>query len=154
MLDGLEAERVAVDAFDAALEDFLGPAGAPSEPTGPDAPDRLELVASYTPDGSATWCAPPTRTCEAAASAFPASRRSARPQPSGEAERLVAAARAALAELGPAGGQETVTERASATLERCLALLERLPGSQPAAPARLKDLELKRERQGARHRRV
>ena len=51
VLDGLEAERVAVDAFDLALEAFLGPAGAPSEAPGQEAPDRLELVASYTPDG-------------------------------------------------------------------------------------------------------
>jgi ATP-dependent helicase/nuclease subunit A len=41
VLDGIEAERIALDAFDQALEDFLG-AG--------DDPERLELVASYSPD--------------------------------------------------------------------------------------------------------
>ncbi len=42
MLDELEAERVATDAFDGALEDFLG--------EGRD-PEGLEMVAAYTADG-------------------------------------------------------------------------------------------------------
>ena len=41
VLDALEAERVAIDAFDRALADFLGRGGDP---------ERLELVAAYTPD--------------------------------------------------------------------------------------------------------
>ena len=41
VLDGLEAERVAIDSFDRALGDFLG-AG--------DDPERLRLIAAYTPD--------------------------------------------------------------------------------------------------------
>ena len=144
VLDGLEAERVAVDAFDLALEDFLGPAGAPSEAPGQEAPDRLELVASYTPDGLRDMVRTAYSHLRSRGERFPSLAAAARPQPSGEAARLEAAARAALAELGPAGGQESPAERGSATLERCVTLLERLPGSQPAAPARLKDLELKK----------
>ena len=41
VLDGLEAERLAIDAFDRALRDFVG--------TGED-PGRLALLAAYTPD--------------------------------------------------------------------------------------------------------
>ena len=43
VLDEVEAERIAADAFDGALEEFMGVAGAPD-------PDRVEMVAAYTPD--------------------------------------------------------------------------------------------------------
>ena len=43
VLDELEAERIAADAFDGALEEFMGVAGEPD-------PDRIEMVAAYTPD--------------------------------------------------------------------------------------------------------
>ena len=96
VLDELESERVATDAFDAALEAFMG--------EGED-PQRLEMVAAYTPDRlrdmvRTAYCAPAQR----AASGGPGWRRRGRPQPAGERAALEAAARAALAELGGAGG--------------------------------------------------
>ncbi len=44
VLDELEAERLAADAFDGALEEFMGVRNVPN-------PDRVELVAAYTADG-------------------------------------------------------------------------------------------------------
>ncbi len=41
VLDGVEAERLALDAFDRALAEFLG---------GGEDPERLRLIAAYTPD--------------------------------------------------------------------------------------------------------
>ena len=58
VLDEVEAERLAIDAFDRALDDFLG-----------DPPDseRLDLLAAYTPDKLRGWCGPSTPGCAAAA---------------------------------------------------------------------------------------
>ena len=132
VLDGLEAERVAVDAFDRALEDFLGPTGG----------DRLELVASYTPDGVRDMVRTAYSHLRSRGQRFPSLDPTQTPRPAGEPERLEAAARAALAELGAAEGQAAA--KAGATLGRCLALLDRLTGERLATPTQLKDLELKK----------
>ena len=132
VLDGLEAERVAVDAFDRALEEFLGSTGT----------DRLELVASYTPDGLRDMVRTAYSHLRSRGERHPSLAPAERPRPAGEAERLEAAARAALAELGLAEGQ--AAEKASATIVRCLALLERLVDDRLATPAQLKELELKK----------
>ena len=138
VLDGLEAERVAVDAFDQALAEFLGPSGAPDH----EGPDRLELVASYTPDGLRDMVRTAYSHLRSRGERHPSLAPAERPRAAGEAERLEAAARAALAELGLADGQ--VAEKASATLGRCLALLERLVDDRLATPTLLKDLELRK----------
>ena len=65
VLDELEAERLAADAFDGALEDFMGDGSAPS---------GSRWWPPTRPTACATWSAPPTRTCAAAASATRASR--------------------------------------------------------------------------------
>ena len=99
VLDELEAERIAADAFDGALEEFMGEATRTASSWWP--PTR--------PTGCATWCAPPTRTCAAAGErrprleeTLPAACRRARPTGSRPPPR------AALAELGRggAGGDE------------------------------------------------
>ena len=81
VLDELEAERLAVDAFDRALEDVPAP-------TGTDARRGLELVAAYTPgQARATWCARPTRSCAAGASAAARSRPAGAARAGGRARR-------------------------------------------------------------------
>ncbi len=132
VLDGLEAERVAVDAFDRALEDFLGPTGG----------DRLELVASYTPDGVRDMVRTAYSHLRSRGQRYPSLAPAEPPRPAGEPERLEAAARAAQAELGAAEGQ--AADKAGAILGRCLALLERLTGERLASPTQLKQLELKK----------
>ena len=114
VLDGLEADRLGVEAFDGALAAFL------HDDAGP---DRLRLVAAYTPDRLAAM----TRT----AYAHLRSQGDESPElpeieplrAAGEEERLERAARAALAELEGAADGVRVAE-ARERLERCLGLLE------------------------------
>lgn len=115
VLDALEADRLGVEAFDAALAAFL------HEDAGP---ERLRLVAAYTPERLAAM----TRT----AYAHLRSQGDEAPElpeieplrAAGEEERLEAAARAALAELEGAADGVRVAE-ARERLERCLGLLAR-----------------------------
>jgi ATP-dependent exoDNAse (exonuclease V) beta subunit len=141
VLDELEAERVAVDAFDSALEQFLGPADSPEE-ADPDAPDRLELVASYTPDRLREMVRTAYSRLRSRGERHPALAPAEHPEPAGEAERLEAAARAVLAELGGAGDGAAVAA-GRATAERCGALLARLEAPRVSDPSGLEGLELK-----------
>ena len=70
VLDELEAERIAADAFDGALEEFMGEG----------IPTASRWWPPTRPTGCGTWCAPPTRTCAAAASAARGSRRRCPPR--------------------------------------------------------------------------
>jgi ATP-dependent helicase/nuclease subunit A len=129
VLDQLEADRLGRDAFDGALSAFL------HDDAGP---ERLRLVAAYTPDRLAAM----TRT----AYGHLRSRGEERPElpdiepprPAGEPERLERAARAALAELDGAKDGIRVAE-ARDRLERCLDLLgrattdDRAEGDHPPA---------------------
>ena len=120
VLDELEAQRVAEDAFDRALEDFLA-AGTES--------GRLDMVAAYKPEEVARM----VRTAYGwlrSRGEPPELPEAPEPTAAGEDAALLAAARAALAELGAAGGGVAVG-RAIERLERCLALLEKLgPGER------------------------
>jgi ATP-dependent helicase/nuclease subunit A len=130
VIDELESERVATDAFDAALGEFMG--------EGED-PERLEMVAAYTPDR--------LRDMVRTAYARLRSRGERRPRlevarpagPSGEPERLEAAGRAVLAELSslPYSASTAVAVKA---VERCLAILERHGGDALAEPTDLEKL--------------
>jgi len=119
VLDALEADRIGVEAFDGALAAFL------HDDAGP---ERLRLVAAYTPDRLAAM----TRTTYA----HLRSQGEERPElpeiepvrSAGEEERLERAARAALVELEGAKDGVRVAE-ARERLERCLALLARDTGS-------------------------
>ena len=107
-------------------------------------PDRLELVASYTPDASATWCAPPTRTCAAAASAAPASRR--RPPAAGRRGRAAGGGRRAppWPSWRPVGGARSAAR----------ALRRRARAAAPGGLAEPASSSCARQRQGALHGRL
>jgi ATP-dependent exoDNAse (exonuclease V) beta subunit len=127
VLDDLEAERVATDAFDRALEDFLeaGVRGAPEggHPANSER-GRLDMIAAYKPEEVARM----VRTAYGwlrSRGEPPELPEAPEPTPGDEAEVLELAAQAALAGLGAAGGGVTVG-RAIERLDRCLALLRRL----------------------------
>ncbi len=151
LLEELEAERLAVDAFDRALEDFLGVTADADQPEHD--PDRLEMVASYTPDSLRDMVRAAHAKLRSRGERRPALQPSVLPEPAGERERLEPAARAALAELsaGPSGVQ---VARAIERLQRCLGVLEGLAPGALAEPAVLGKLGAHRQRQGALHPRV
>ena len=136
VLDGLESERLALEAFESALADFL------PDPGNPDAPGRLELMASYTLDGLRDMVRTAYSHLRSQGHRRPTLPVVEAPAPAGEAARLEAAARAALAELGGAGDGNAVVN-AIERLGRCVALLERLGGTQPAAPTLVAELALR-----------
>jgi ATP-dependent helicase/nuclease subunit A len=119
VLDALEADRIGVEAFDGALAAFL------HDDAGP---ERLRLVAAYTPERLATM----TRTTYA----HLRSQGEERPElpeiepvrSAGEEDRLERAARAALVELEGAKDGVRVAE-ARERLERSLVLLARDAGA-------------------------
>src|ERR671914_52727 len=90
VLDELEAERVATDAFDAALGTFMG--------EGED-PQRLEMGAAYTPDRLRDMARTAHARLRSRGERRPRLEEAGPPLPAAERERLVAAARAALSEL-------------------------------------------------------
>ena len=96
-----------LDAFDRALESLPGRGRGARAPRAWSRPTRRTACA--------TWCAPPTRDCAAAARAARASRRREPPRAAGERERLEAAVRAALAELAAAGAGKSVADGDRAT---------------------------------------
>jgi ATP-dependent helicase/nuclease subunit A len=133
VLDELEAERLALDAFDGALEEFMA--------DGVD-PDRIEMVAAYTPDRLRDMVRTVHSHLRSRGQRQP-SLEEARPRPAaGEHERLEAAARAALAELALAPGSATI-ERAVERLERCLELLDATPAGAAPEATRLDGVKLK-----------
>ena len=105
VLDEVDADRIATDAFDGALEEFLG-----------EDPDRIEMVAAYTPDRLRDMVRTAYSHLRSRGQRRPSLEETRPPVPAGEAERLDAAARAALAELGVAGGGKSV-EKAIAAIE-------------------------------------
>ena len=110
VLDELESDRIAADAFDAALEEFMGVGSAPD-------PARVEMVAAYTPDRLRDMVRTAYSHLRSRGVRHPRLEETLPPQVAGEADRLEAAARAALAELALAGGGVTV-ERAIDSIEK------------------------------------
>jgi ATP-dependent helicase/nuclease subunit A len=121
VLDELECERIAADAFDGALEEFMGIGGAPD-------PDRVELVAAYTPDRLRDMVRTAYGHLRSRGERHPRLDETLPPPPAGESERLEAAAQAALAELPAAGGGRTVDKAIRAIEER-----KALPGGNARA---------------------
>jgi ATP-dependent helicase/nuclease subunit A len=130
VLDELESERVATDAFDAALGTFMG--------EGED-PQRIEMVAAYTPDRLRDMVRTAYARLRSRGERRPSLEEAQPAPPAGERAALEDAARAALAELGglPASASSTTAMKA---IERCLDLLGRLPRHQLAEPAELDKL--------------
>ncbi len=108
VLDELDAERIAADAFDGALEEFMG-AGAD--------PDRVEMVAAYTPDRLRDMVRTAYSHLRSRGERHPRLEETLPPRPAGEEERLEAAASAALAELALAAGGAAV-EKAIECIEQ------------------------------------
>ena len=114
VLDALEAERLAIDAFDRALAEFVG--------SGED-PERLRLLGSYTPDRLADMVRTAYAHGRSRGEARPELPEAVAPRAAGEREALGAAVQAALAEIGAAEG--IAVSGARAKLERCAALVHR-----------------------------
>ena len=106
VLDELDAERIAADAFDGALEEFMGEGDS----------DRIEMVAAYTPDRLRDMVRTAYSHLRSRGERRPRLEETLPPQPSGEADRLEAAALAALAELAVAPSGVTV-DRAIVSIE-------------------------------------
>jgi ATP-dependent helicase/nuclease subunit A len=107
VLDEVEADRIATDAFDGALEEFMG-----------EDPDRIEMVAAYSPDRLRDMVRTAYSHLRSRGERHPRLEETSPPVPAGEAERLEAAARAALAELAVAGGGKSVEKAIAAIEER------------------------------------
>ena len=127
VLDELEAQRISADAFDGALETFMG-----------NDPERLELVAAYTADQVSDMVRTAYSRLRSQGQRRPRLEELPKPPPAEPPTRLTAAARAALAELGAAGGVSV--GRAIEKIERLLAVVERTPTGELADPADLQGL--------------
>jgi ATP-dependent helicase/nuclease subunit A len=132
VLDELEAERLAVDAFDGALEDFMDE----------DLAERVEIVASYTPDRLRDMVRTAHSHLRSRGQRRPSLEEAQPPRPAGERERLESALRTALAELRAAPSSASV-DAALARLEACAALLDRLAPEELAGPEDLEGLDPK-----------
>jgi ATP-dependent helicase/nuclease subunit A len=130
VLDELEAERVAADAFDGALGAFMG--------EGED-PQRLEMVAAYTPDRLRDMVRTAHARLRSRGERRPRLEEAQHPVVTTQPAALEAAAQAALDELGGVPVSASVTT-ASKAVERCLSILRRLPDGALAEPAELDKL--------------
>ncbi len=133
VLDELEAERLSLDAFDGALEEFMA--------DGVD-PERIEMVAAYTPDRLRDMVRTVHSRLRSRGDRHPTLEEVSGRAAAGEHERLDAAARAVLAELALAPQSSTV-DTAIGTLERCLDLLASTPAGAPPEATRLDQVKLK-----------
>jgi len=115
VLDQLEADRLGRDAFDGALAAFLHDEAGP---------ERLRLVAAYTPDRLAAMTRTAYGHLRSRGEENPELPEIEPPRPADERERLERAARSALSELDGARDGIRVAE-ARDRLERCLELLAR-----------------------------
>lgn len=129
VLDAVEAERLGIDAFDRALAQFLG-AG--------DDPERLRLVATYTPDRLRDMVRTAYAHLRSRGEARPELPEVEAPRSAGEREALEAAIGPALVEIGAASGQRV--DAARARIERCEEALGRLSDGGIAEPDELDEL--------------
>lgn len=132
VLDALEAERLAIDAFDRALRDFVA--------TGED-PERLRLLATYTPDKLADMVRTVYSHLRSRGHLRPQLPEVGPPVRAAEHAILAAAVTDAVAEIGAAEGVQA--ERARERLARCERTLAAAVGDALAEPADLTSLELK-----------
>ncbi|MGI8844811.1 MAG: UvrD-helicase domain-containing protein, partial [Thermoleophilaceae bacterium] len=132
VLDGLEAERIAIDAFDRALRDFVA--------EGED-PERLRLLASYTPDKLADMVRTVYGHLRSRGQLRPELPEVGPPVRAAEHAILEAAITSALVEIEAADGAQVITARGR--LERCAQVLAGAGPDTLAEPADLAKLELK-----------
>ncbi len=132
VLDQLEADRLGVEAFDGALATFL------HDDAGP---ERLRLVAAYTPDRLAAMTRTAYGHLRSQGHEAPELPEIEPPRPAGEGARLERAARIALAELDGAKDGVRVAE-AVVRLESCLELLAAAEGDEDFEPAELAKLKV------------
>lgn len=132
MLDAMGSERLAIDAFDRALAEFLG--------KGDDA-ERLRLIATYTPDRLADMVRTAYGHLRSRGQARPELPQVGRPAESGQRASLEAATADALAELDGVDGKAVGSARAK--LERCATLFARLPEAGVPEAAEIADLFFK-----------
>ena len=140
VLDALEAERLAIDAFDRALAGFIGTA---------EDPGRLALLAAYTPDRLADMVRTAHGHLRSRGERSPRLQEIAPAAGRGPARGARGGRSApALAELAPPRARATA-ERTRARLDRCQAVLEALAPDAVADPGDLDKLGFKPSRQGA-----
>ena len=132
VLDELEAERIAADAFDSALGAFMGEG---------EEPERLEMVAAYTPDRLRDMVRTAHSRLRSRGARRPRLEEAQPPRIAGQPERLETAVRAALTELAGAGAGKSVAT-AIERLERCAAVLERAAPGELADPHDLEKLTI------------
>ena len=125
VIEALESERLGLQAFDLALDDFL--AGNEAE--------RLDVVVRYGADGLARMVRTTYSHLRSLGNEHPGLPEIAEPSPAGELEEARAAAEAALAELAVASGKRVGEARRA--IESCVGMLDAdgLPD-----PARLEKL--------------
>jgi ATP-dependent helicase/nuclease subunit A len=133
VLDQLGADRLALEAFDGALEEFMA--------DGVD-PERIEMVAAHTPDKLRDMVRTAHSHLRSRGQRRPALEPTVPPLPAGERERLEEAARVALAELGRGAATPAVAS-AIERLEGALDLLAKLDEDRLPDAGELKRLELK-----------
>ena len=124
VLDAVEAERVALDAFDRALAEFL--AGGLED-------ERLRLIAAHTPDRLADMLRTAYSHLRSQGQREPALPDPVKPPVGGEREALASAAQAALREIGASEGKTVASAREK--LERCAGLLNALAPGEIGEPA-------------------
>ncbi|HEX8054876.1 MAG TPA: UvrD-helicase domain-containing protein, partial [Thermoleophilaceae bacterium] len=132
VLDQVEAARIALDAFDFALERFLESAADE---------ERLDLAAAYSPDRLRTMVVTVHGRLRSRGEREPRLPPVPAPEPGGERERLADAAARAGRELN---GESKSIDAARAALERCGTFFVRLPEGAIPDPEDLKPLEVKR----------
>ena len=135
VLDQVEAARIALDAFDFALERFLESAAGE---------ERLDLAAAYSPDRLRTMVVAVHGRLRSRGEREPRLPPVAAPEPGGERERLADAVAAADRELGSHEGNGRSVDAARAVLERCGSFFARLPDGSVPDPEDLAKLEVKR----------
>jgi len=131
VLAEVDAERIAIDAFDRALEELLA---------GDEESVRLAVVAAYTPDRLAEMVRTTYGRLRSRGQPRPALPQRDRPATTVGADALRTAAEAVRAELADASG--VTVERARAAIGRCFDLLDR-DGIATADPKQLERLAAK-----------
>ena len=128
VLEEIDAERMAIDAFDRALEELLA---------GDEESVRLAVVAAYTPDRLAEMVRTTYGRLRSRGQAMPALPERDRPPAGIDSDGLRAAAEAARAELS--GAEGVTVERARNAIERCLDTLDGggIAGADPKQLAKL-----------------
>ena len=124
VLDETRAARIAIDAFDRALEEFLDP----------DEPERLDLAAAHTPDRLRRMVTTVHAKRRSAGEEHPQLPEIEEPRLGDEPVELAGALEDALAELGTQAGSSSV-DGAIAKLERCRDALTAVPDGDVGDPA-------------------